>query len=102
MFQNSECKRSTADGGPFYPNALEFRIQSESARLRKTKTFLHRRTVVLPSGSRWIPLRKLKGNLAGSLDSARADGFIGTANVLHEFIQVSYRKNWLLLLLPRS
>src|SRR5438128_7505599 len=37
--QNAKCKRSTADGGSFRPNALEFRIQSEPARLRKTKTF---------------------------------------------------------------
>ncbi len=58
IFQNAECKRSTADGGSFGPNALEFRIQSQPARLRKTKTFLHRRTVVIPSGSRGIS-RKL-------------------------------------------
>jgi hypothetical protein len=43
IFQNAECKRSTADGGSFGPNALEFGIQSESARLRKTKASLHSR-----------------------------------------------------------
>jgi hypothetical protein len=41
IFQNAECKRSTADGGAFRPNALEFAIQSESARLRMTKASLH-------------------------------------------------------------
>src|SRR4029077_20568710 len=32
IFQNAECKRSATDGGSFRPNALEFGIQSESAR----------------------------------------------------------------------
>ena len=46
IFQNAECKRSTADGGAFRPNALEFGIQSESAGLRKAKAFLHRESLV--------------------------------------------------------
>jgi hypothetical protein len=41
VFQDTEGKRSTADGGAFRPNPLEFGIQSESARLRKTKASLH-------------------------------------------------------------
>jgi hypothetical protein len=39
--QNAKCKRSATNGGAFRPNALEFEIQSESARLRKTKASLH-------------------------------------------------------------
>ena len=51
IFQNAECKRSATDGGAFRPNALEFGIQSESARLRKTKAFLHRREFSRRDGS---------------------------------------------------
>jgi hypothetical protein len=50
IFQNAECKRSATDGGAFCPNALEFGIQSESARLRKTKASLHRRDFNLSDG----------------------------------------------------
>ena len=46
IFQNAECKRSATDGGAFRPNALEFGIQSESARFRKTKATLHRESLV--------------------------------------------------------
>src|SRR4029077_18641846 len=41
IFQNAECKRSATDGVAFRPNALELRIQSKSARPRKTKASLH-------------------------------------------------------------
>ena len=50
IFQNAECKRSATDGGTFRPNALEFGIQSESARLRKTKASLHCRDFNLRDG----------------------------------------------------
>ena len=50
IFQNAECKRSATDGGAFRPNALEFGIQSESARLRKTKASLHCRDFNLRDG----------------------------------------------------
>jgi hypothetical protein len=43
VFQDTKSKRSTADGSAFRSNALEFGIQSESARLRKTKASLHGR-----------------------------------------------------------
>jgi hypothetical protein len=50
IFQNAECKRFPAQGGAFRPNALEFGIQSESARLRKTKASLHCRDFNLCDG----------------------------------------------------
>jgi hypothetical protein len=50
VFQDTEGKRSTADGGAFRPNPLEFGIQSESARLRKTKASLHCRDFNLRDG----------------------------------------------------
>jgi len=50
IFQNAECKRSATDGGTFRPNALEFGIQSESARLRKAKASLHCRDFNLRDG----------------------------------------------------
>lgn len=46
VFQDTEDKRSTADGGAFRPNPLEFGMQSESARLRKKEPFLHRESLV--------------------------------------------------------
>jgi len=93
IFQNAQRKRFSTDGGPLRPNALEFQIQSKSARLRKTKTFLHLRTLVIPSGSRGIA-RKLTLSLCnGSLDSARDGGFIRTAKVFPEFTQGKPRKN---------
>jgi len=49
-FQNAQCKRSATDGGTFRPNALEFGIQSESARLRKAKASLHCRDFNLRDG----------------------------------------------------
>jgi hypothetical protein len=50
IFPNAECQRSATDGGAFRPNALEFGIQSESARLRKTKASLHCRDFNLRDG----------------------------------------------------
>ena len=50
IFQNAERKRSSTDGGPFRANTLEVRIQSESARLRKTKASLHCRDFNLRDG----------------------------------------------------
>jgi len=51
IFQNAECKRSASDGVALRPNALELGIQSESARPRKTKAFLHSRDLNLRDAS---------------------------------------------------
>jgi hypothetical protein len=106
ILQDAEGKCSTADRGSFRPNALVFRIQSESARLRETKTFFHLRIVVcataVSSRVRRLPDRGMQRKLALSFRNGiprlhSDDGFIGTAKVFPEDLQGRPRKKLALI-----